>query len=144
MDKDGQSVYQLWQISNLLPLRAGNLSEIFLIIAKKCFPSGDKNSMSDTKRRLKRALNAVESSISTLRRTRSRVDEGRSDIDRALRELDDAEHNIRRAIRELPTDFQPRSLCQAAAATISIVPTPAGQEGDSVQLSLSIPCTKLK
>lgn len=56
----------------------------------------------DTKRRMKRALSAVEDAISALQSTRNRSGEGRSDIDRAIRELDDAESDIRRAIRELP------------------------------------------
>lgn len=58
----------------------------------------------DTKRRLKRALSAIDDAISTLRRVRSKVEDSRSDISRALNELDDAETNIRKAIRELPED----------------------------------------
>ena len=41
----------------------------------------------DTKRRLKRALSAIDDAMSTLRRARSKVEEGRSDISRALNEL---------------------------------------------------------
>ncbi|ELX2301347.1 MULTISPECIES: hypothetical protein [Yersinia] len=59
----------------------------------------------DTKRRLKRALSAIDDAMSTLRRARSKVEDGRSDISRALNELDDAETNIRKAIRELPDDI---------------------------------------
>lgn len=59
----------------------------------------------ETKRRLKRALSAIDDAISTLQRARSKVEDGRSDISRALSELDDAETNIRKAIRELPDNI---------------------------------------
>jgi hypothetical protein len=56
------------------------------------------------KRKLKRALSAIEDAIARLKRARSHADDDRSDIARALRDLDDAESDIRKALRELPDD----------------------------------------
>jgi len=57
----------------------------------------------EAKRRLKRALNAMDDARTSLMRARREV-ENDSDIRRALSELDDAESDIRRALRELPDD----------------------------------------
>lgn len=67
-------------------------------------PNLQRRIVVDAKRRIKRALSAVEDAIAALSRARSRAGEGRSEIDSALRELDDAETDLRRALRELPDD----------------------------------------
>lgn len=58
----------------------------------------------EAKRRVKRALDAIDEAEAALRNARGVSREAQVDIDRALSELDDAETHLRRLRRELPDE----------------------------------------